>query len=151
MTTVKKFRTDSEKIQIVETIMNSTIGTKKMCIKLGIRPNQFYGWRDKFVSSTPNPRKRVFEQEKNVSDFSVFKKEYKEEIEKTINQMFNEWKEKDTINRIKSKITSPTVIEEMSKSIGLPIENVQLFLQRKYNQIPYHYVDKMCKFLGFTW
>jgi len=147
---MKKFRSDSEKINIVTSIIDSGKSTRTMCEFFGIRPNQFYTWRDQLVSKdSSNVRRRIMVPKlpKVDTTFEVFKSECDDQIKSVLTKMFNQWKENDLIFKIKSKVTTPEQITELSKVVGIEELSIRMFLERKFNEIKFQHVNKMLKHL----
>jgi hypothetical protein len=144
----KVFRTKEQKINIVRTVINCTEPTKEICVKMGIRPNQFYTWRQELgFNDNPNPRKRIFNKPDVTKDFDIFKKESKEQIDTILKDLFESWKRRDLICRIKEKMTT---LDELCKVTKLEPQIIEKFLNREFRDIPFHYVDTMCKHLDLV-
>lgn len=143
-------RTEVEKMNIVASIIESNKSTRTMCEHFGIRPSQFYTWRDLYVSEdAANIRRRVLDPKPiSTSDFNFFQSECKDQIKDTLEKMYNQWRENDIIAKINSKITNCGQLTVVAQTIGTNDEQLRLFLTRKSPQFPFHMVDKIVKHLN---
>lgn len=171
-TKVFTIRTDEEKIDLVQKIHSSGCNVNHIHKLFGIHKGVYYTWKNKYfpeLHTTPpkvksvKPETVVTKPETGVTkslrfsfvipteDIDVFFQDNRRELDKidnSVKTLYDRWKERDTISRIKSKIDG-VILLELSNKTGLTRGEITSFLDRK-TDLPFSMVDKICKHINVS-